>query len=227
MGRRSVIGTTDTRSRNTLHRGRRRRPHVPARPDQRPAGPRGAADGRRRHRRAVGVRPLVVKTRGRRQTHVDWTSLSRKHEIERDDDLNVVTIFGGKLTDCLNVGEEVADADRAARGPAREGSRELVRRTGQGDAHGVLPAGQADEARPPAHEARHRAAHRIGSGAGTAGGRSTCSRRSVPTRRWGRTSWGRPTICAPSCTRGRARDDREARRLHAAAVEDRPGRARR
>ena len=38
----------------------------------------------------------------------DWTSLSRKHEIERDDDRNVVTIFGGKLTDCLNVGDEVA-----------------------------------------------------------------------------------------------------------------------
>ena len=43
------------------------------------------------------------------QTDTDWTSLSRKHEIECDDELGVVTIFGGKLTDCLNVGEEVAD----------------------------------------------------------------------------------------------------------------------
>ena len=41
-------------------------------------------------------------------TTTDWTSLSRKHEIERDDDRTVVTVFGGKLTDCLNVGEEVA-----------------------------------------------------------------------------------------------------------------------
>ncbi|MDW3213604.1 MAG: FAD-dependent oxidoreductase [Ilumatobacteraceae bacterium] len=55
-----------------------------------------------------GVRPLVVKTSGGDQTDTDWTSLSRKHEIECDDDLGIVTIFGGKLTDCLNVGEEVA-----------------------------------------------------------------------------------------------------------------------
>ncbi len=55
-----------------------------------------------------GVRPLVVKRKGDDKKNVEWTSLSRKHEIERDDDLNVVTIFGGKLTDCLNVGEEVA-----------------------------------------------------------------------------------------------------------------------
>ena len=34
--------------------------------------------------------------------------MSRKHEIERDDDRQVVTVFGGKLTDCLNVGAEVA-----------------------------------------------------------------------------------------------------------------------
>jgi glycerol-3-phosphate dehydrogenase len=56
-----------------------------------------------------GVRPLVVKAAAGDQTDTDWTSLSRKHEIERDDDLGIVTVFGGKLTDCLNVGEEVAD----------------------------------------------------------------------------------------------------------------------
>ena len=60
-----------------------------------------------------GVRPLVVqRPQGRKRqkdwTQVDWTSLSRKHEIERDDERAVVTVFGGKLTDCLNVGEEVA-----------------------------------------------------------------------------------------------------------------------
>lgn len=55
-----------------------------------------------------GVRPLVVKQGSGDQADVDWTSLSRKHEIERDDDRAVVTIFGGKLTDCLNVGAEVA-----------------------------------------------------------------------------------------------------------------------
>jgi len=40
----------------------------------------------------------------------DWLQLSRKHEIEIDRDRGVVSIFGGKLTDCLNVGEEVVDA---------------------------------------------------------------------------------------------------------------------
>ncbi len=55
-----------------------------------------------------GVRPLVVPRSGSDHSEVDWTTLSRKHEIERDDARGVVTVFGGKLTDCLNVGEEVA-----------------------------------------------------------------------------------------------------------------------
>ncbi|MCB0980103.1 MAG: FAD-dependent oxidoreductase [Acidimicrobiaceae bacterium] len=57
-----------------------------------------------------GVRPLVVKSSGGDQREVDWTSLSRKHAIETDRKQRLVTVFGGKLTDCLNVGEEVAAA---------------------------------------------------------------------------------------------------------------------
>lgn len=57
-----------------------------------------------------GVRPLVVRTSGGDERDVDWTKLSRKHEIEVDFGRKVVSIFGGKLTDCLNVGEEVAGA---------------------------------------------------------------------------------------------------------------------
>ena len=57
-----------------------------------------------------GVRPLVVSNDQDDQRDVDWTSLSRKHEVEVDHDAGVITIFGGKLTDCLNVGDEVADA---------------------------------------------------------------------------------------------------------------------
>jgi hypothetical protein len=49
-----------------------------------------------------------VKTTAGNTDDVDWTSLSRKHAIETDRKRRVVTIFGGKLTDCLNVGEEVA-----------------------------------------------------------------------------------------------------------------------
>ncbi len=56
-----------------------------------------------------GVRPLVVeKTRGDAE-EADWTSLSRKHSMEVDPACNWITIFGGKLTDCVNVGHEVCD----------------------------------------------------------------------------------------------------------------------
>jgi len=57
-----------------------------------------------------GVRPLVVDAAsdgGR-----DWMQLSRRHVIEVDAERSHVTIFGGKLTDCLNVGEEVCGEAR-------------------------------------------------------------------------------------------------------------------
>lgn len=57
-----------------------------------------------------GVRPLVVERSDDSHEEQDWTSLSRKHEIEVDRARKVVSIFGGKLTDCLNIGEEVVDA---------------------------------------------------------------------------------------------------------------------
>ncbi len=56
-----------------------------------------------------GVRPLVVKQSSGSVDHVDWTSLSRKHAVESDHQRNVITIFGGKLTDCLNIGEEIME----------------------------------------------------------------------------------------------------------------------
>jgi alpha-glycerophosphate oxidase/glycerol-3-phosphate dehydrogenase len=55
----------------------------------------------------VGVRPLAVTGS---QGATDWVQLSRKHEIESNSELAHISIFGGKLTDCLNVGEEVVDA---------------------------------------------------------------------------------------------------------------------
>lgn len=57
-----------------------------------------------------GVRPLVVAGGGGGKS--DWLQLSRKHEIEVDRERAHVSIFGGKLTDCLNVGQEVFDAVR-------------------------------------------------------------------------------------------------------------------
>lgn len=54
-----------------------------------------------------GVRPLVVSATGDGGRGQDWTALSRKHVLEVDRALRHVSIFGGKLTDCLNVGREV------------------------------------------------------------------------------------------------------------------------
>jgi glycerol-3-phosphate dehydrogenase len=57
-----------------------------------------------------GVRPLVVDAAGAGGR--DWMQLSRKHAIEADPVRRHVTIFGGKLTDCLNVGEEICEEIR-------------------------------------------------------------------------------------------------------------------
>ncbi len=108
MGYRSVIGTTDTRVGEA---------HTTVLPEDRAflldqinrrlnlRNPLTAEDVIAER---CGVRPLVVKSGGSDQKEVDWTSLSRKHAIESDRKQKLVTVFGGKLTDCLNVGEEVA-----------------------------------------------------------------------------------------------------------------------
>ncbi len=108
MGHRSVIGTTDTRvdepftsvtdeDRDFLLA------QINARLDLETPLTRGDVIAER-----CGVRPLVVSRGDGDHTEADWTSLSRKHVVERDDATAVVTVLGGKLTDCLNVGEEVA-----------------------------------------------------------------------------------------------------------------------
>ena len=109
MGRRSVIGTTDTRVDDPVTTAddddvEFLLEQINRRLDL--ARPLRAGDVIARR---SGVRPLVVETDGGDQHDVDWTRLSRKHTVETDRDRRVVTIFGGKLTDCLNVGEEVAD----------------------------------------------------------------------------------------------------------------------
>ncbi len=110
MGRRSVIGTTDTRVDEPYsHVTDEDRDFLLGQINARLnlAKPLTAADVIAER---CGVRPLVVSTGGSRHDDVDWTKLSRKHEIEVDTNRNVISIFGGKLTDCLNVGEEVAQA---------------------------------------------------------------------------------------------------------------------
>lgn len=52
-----------------------------------------------------GVRPLAIQGKGGK---ADWVQLSRKHAIDVNKDSQYMSIFGGKLTDCINVGDEVA-----------------------------------------------------------------------------------------------------------------------
>jgi glycerol-3-phosphate dehydrogenase len=111
MGPKTCIGTTDTPA---------DRPEVQVTPEDRrfvleninkrlrlprPLGERDIVAER------CGVRPLAVEAAG--DGARDWVQLSRKHAIETDAEKRHVTIFGGKLTDCLNVGEEIcAEAQR-------------------------------------------------------------------------------------------------------------------
>jgi len=56
-----------------------------------------------------GVRPLVVASDSGDTSEQDWTKLSRKHVVEVDETNSVVSILGGKLTDCINIGEELIE----------------------------------------------------------------------------------------------------------------------
>jgi glycerol-3-phosphate dehydrogenase len=54
-----------------------------------------------------GVRPLVVRADSGGGGDRDWFQLSRKHVLDVDERRRHVSIYGGKLTDCVNVGEEI------------------------------------------------------------------------------------------------------------------------
>ena len=108
MGHRSVIGATDTPAETAK---------VTATPDDfgflleqanarlslsRPL----MSDDVISHR--CGVRPLVGQP-GRSRS---WMELSRRHIVEVDAQRGFVSVLGGKLSDCLNVGEEVVAASQ-------------------------------------------------------------------------------------------------------------------
>lgn len=110
MGSRSVIGTTDERvsdpvthveadDRDFLLEQINARLNLPE-----PLTPADIISTR------SGVRPLVVERADDSHAETDWTSLSRKHALEVNPADSFITIFGGKITDCLNIGEEVCDA---------------------------------------------------------------------------------------------------------------------
>jgi len=54
-----------------------------------------------------GVRPLAIKDN--QGNDRDFLQLSRKHVVDTNADSAHISIFGGKLTDCLNVGDEIAE----------------------------------------------------------------------------------------------------------------------
>lgn len=107
LASRSCIGTTDTRTTET-------QPHVTDDDRrfildninqclelERPLQPSDVLSER------CGVRPLAVARHDDTEPLAEWTTLSRKHVIETDVDRHYISIFGGKLTDCLNVGHEL------------------------------------------------------------------------------------------------------------------------
>lgn len=111
MGRRSVIGTTDTpvddpevvvtdEDRSFLLEQASQRLNLDRNLD--------ASDVISER---CGVRALVVPPGGSARRR-DWTELSRRHAVETDEGRGVVSILGGKFSDCLNVGAEVVDAVR-------------------------------------------------------------------------------------------------------------------
>ncbi|MFT5571461.1 MAG: glycerol-3-phosphate dehydrogenase [Cryomorphaceae bacterium] len=53
-----------------------------------------------------GVRPLAQKGG---DDVADWVKLSRKHAVDTNFDDQHLSIFGGKTTDCINVGNEIAE----------------------------------------------------------------------------------------------------------------------
>jgi glycerol-3-phosphate dehydrogenase len=107
MGDRSMIGTTDTRVQD---------PHTKVDPIDREFVLRqinNQLEGIEITAEQIisersGVRPLVIENAAQANTQ-DWHQLSRKHVIEVDSRKAVVSVLGGKLTDCLNVGQEVVD----------------------------------------------------------------------------------------------------------------------
>jgi len=107
MGDRSMIGTTDTRVQD---------PHTKVDPIDREFVLRqinNQLEGIEITAEQIisersGVRPLVIENAAQASTQ-DWHQLSRKHVIEVDSRKAVLSVLGGKLTDCLNVGQEVVD----------------------------------------------------------------------------------------------------------------------
>jgi glycerol-3-phosphate dehydrogenase len=105
MGSKTCLGTTDTRveqpetsvtdeDRSFVLENINRRLAL-----DRPLGPGDIIAER------CGVRPLAVRAEAAQAE--DFLGLSRRHAIDVDEATAHLSIFGGKLTDCINVGQDV------------------------------------------------------------------------------------------------------------------------
>ena len=110
MGHRSLIGTTDTRVETSeVSITHHDRDFLLEQANARLQLPQPLRDDDVIAYRC-GVRPLVIgEGEG---TDRDWTELSRRHAVEADEERGTIAILGGKLSDCLNVGDEVVSAAR-------------------------------------------------------------------------------------------------------------------
>ena len=72
-----------------------------------------------------GVRPLVVSANTPTELEGrDAFDISRKHVIDTNTDHSFVTVYGGKLTDCINTGNEICE-ELEKGGIALEGARDI------------------------------------------------------------------------------------------------------
>jgi glycerol-3-phosphate dehydrogenase len=106
MGDRSVIGTTDTRVKDPFSQVTDEDRKFVLRQINRSMNLETPLTMDSIISERCGVRSLVVDQNQSGDSE-DWHKLSRKHVIEVDKQKKILSIFGGKLTDCLNVGEEV------------------------------------------------------------------------------------------------------------------------
>ena len=106
MGDRSIIGTTDTRVTDPFTEVTDEDREFVLRQINRSMALETPLTKESIIAERCGVRALVV---GENQSGVtdDWHKLSRKHVLEVDREKLILSIFGGKLTDCINVGQEV------------------------------------------------------------------------------------------------------------------------
>lgn len=135
-GSRSVIGTTDTRVTQPVAGVTEADRRFVLDNVNRMLTPHQRIDEASVVAERVGVRPLAVQ--GQTTSVQNFLQLSRKHVLEVDTERKHLSIFGGKLTDCVVVGEQVVHAVRGLGVRAGAGSNRWYAEPGREDRHAYL-----------------------------------------------------------------------------------------